>query len=104
MIDDRPVRLKNWQPVNFDGKFRGSITLSDAFAHSVNTAAVRLAQTVGPDRVVATARQLGVVSTMQPVPSIALGTSEVSLLELTGAYLPFASSGLRRPLFVVSEV
>ena len=53
MIDDRPVRLKDWQPVNFDGKFRGSITLSDAFAHSVNTAAVRLAQTVGPDRVVA---------------------------------------------------
>jgi penicillin-binding protein 1A len=104
MIDDRPVRLKDWQPVNFDGKFRGSITLADAFAHSVNTAAVRLAQTVGPERVAATARQLGVVSAMQPVPSIALGTSEVSLLELTGAYLPFASGGIRRPLFGVTKV
>ena len=103
-IDDRPLRLEGWQPANFDGKFRGSITLTDAFAHSVNTAAVRLAQTVGPDRVAATARQLGVVSAMQPVPSIALGTSEVSLLELTGAYLPFASGGIRRPLFGVAKV
>jgi penicillin-binding protein 1A len=103
-IDDRPLRLKGWEPANFDGKFRGQITLAEAFAHSVNTAAVRLAQTVGPERVAATARQLGVASSLQPVPSIALGTSEVSLLELTGAYLPFASGGVRRPLFGVTKV
>ena len=103
-IDDRPLRIKGWQPANFDGKFRGPITLDEAFAHSVNTAAVRLAQTVGPDKVAATARQLGIVSALQPVPSIALGTSEVTLLELTGAYLPFASGGIRRPLFGVVEV
>ena len=104
MIDDRPLRLKGWEPANFDGKFRGEITLTEAFARSVNTAAVRLAQTVGPERVAATARQLGVFSPLQPVPSIALGTSEVSLLELTGAYLPFASGGMRRPLFGVTKV
>ena len=104
LIDDRPLSIKGWQPANFDGRFRGQITLADAFAHSVNTAAVRLAQTVGPDRVAATARQLGVVSALQPVPSLALGTSEVSLLELTGAYLPFASGGLRRPLYGVTKV
>ena len=98
------MRLKDWQPANFDGKFRGPITLSEAFAHSVNTAAVRLAQTVGPERVVATARELGVFSALQPVPSIALGTSEVSLIELVGAYLPFASGGIRRPLFGVTKV
>ena len=103
-IDDRPVRLKDWQPANFDGKFRGQITLSEAFAHSVNTAAVRLAQTVGPERVAETARRLGVISAMQPVPSIALGTSEVSLLELVGAYQPFASGGIRRPLYGVTRV
>ena len=103
-IDDRPLRIGGWQPANFDGKFRGQITLGEAFAHSVNTSAVRLAQTVGPDRVVATARQLGVSSPLQAVPSIALGTSEVTLLELTGAYLPFATGGIRRPVFGVTRV
>jgi penicillin-binding protein 1A len=103
-IDDRPLRVGNWQPVNFDRKFRGKITLEEAFAHSVNTAAVRLAQTVGPEQVAATARQLGVASALQPVPSIALGTSEVTLAELTGAYLPFATGGVRRPLFAVTKV
>src|SRR5918994_2042868 len=103
-VDDRPLRIGTWQPVNFDGKFRGKITLEEAFAQSVNTAAVRLAQTVGPKRVAATARQPGVASPLQPVPSIALGTSEVTLAELTGAYLPFATGGVRRPLFAVTKV
>lgn len=103
-IDDRPVKIGDWQPVNFDGKFRGKITLEEAYAQSINSAAVRLAATVGPKAVVETARQLGIASTLQPVPSLALGTSEVSLLELTGAYLPFASGGERRPIFGVAEV
>ncbi len=104
LIDDRPVRIGKWQPVNFDGKFRGKITLTEAFAHSVNSPAVRLAETVGPKRVTEKAKELGIASGLQPVPSIALGTSEVTLLELTGAYLPFASGGLRRPVYGVTEV
>ncbi len=103
-IDDRPLRIGGWRPANFDGKYRGPITLDEAFAHSVNTSAVRLAQTVGPDKVVAKAHLLGVASSLQAVPSIALGTSEVTLLELTGAYLPFASGGMRRPLYGVEDV
>ena len=103
-IDDRPLQLAGWRPENVDRRFRGQITLTEAFADSVNTAAVRLAQTVGPARVAAKARELGVVSAMQPVPSIALGTSEVSLIELTGAYLPFATGGIRRPLYGVTSV
>ena len=103
-IDDRPVQLKGWQPANVDRRYRGEITLEEAFAQSVNTAAVRLAQTVGPERVAASARQLGVVSRLQPVPSLALGTSEVSLIELTGAYLPFATGGVRRPIYGVATV
>ena len=104
-IDDRagPDRQAGSRRTS-TASFRGQITLTEAFAHSVNTAAVRLAQTVGPARVVATARELGIASAMQPVPSIALGTSEVSLLELTGAYLPFATGGIRRPLYGVSRV
>lgn len=103
-VDDRPFRLGDWRPANFDGKYRGKITLTEAFAHSVNTTAVRLAQTVGPEAVVKKAHQLGIVSDLQPVPSLALGTSEVTLLELTGAYLPFATGGVRRPLYGVTTV
>ena len=103
-IDDRPVRVGKWQPANFDGRYRGRITLAEAFADSVNSPAVRLAEAVGPKAVAATARQLGIASELQPVPSLALGTSEVSLIELTGAYLPFASGGVRRPLYGVTEV
>jgi penicillin-binding protein 1A len=103
-VDDRPLKIGTWQPVNFDGRFRGRITLTDAFAASVNSAAVRLGQTVGAKAVAAKARELGVVSPLQAVPSLALGTSEVTLLELAGAYLPFATGGLRRPLFGVSVV
>jgi penicillin-binding protein 1A len=103
-IDDRPVQLAGWRPENMDRRYRGQITLTEAFADSVNTAAVRLAQTVGPARVAAKAREMGVVSAVQPVPSIALGTSEVGLLELTGAYLPFATGGIRRPVYGVTSV
>jgi penicillin-binding protein 1A len=103
-IDDRPVKIGKWQPVNFDGRYRGKITLAEAFADSVNSPAVRLAETVGPKAVAEKARQLGIASPLQPVPSLALGTSEVTLVELTGAYLPFATGGLRRPLFGVEEV
>jgi penicillin-binding protein 1A len=103
-VDDRPFRLGDWQPANYDGKYRGKITLTEALAHSVNTTAVRLAQTVGPAAVVKKARLLGIASDLQAVPSIALGTSEVTLLELTGAYLPFATGGLRRPLYGVTTV
>ncbi len=103
-IDDRPVQLAGWRPENMDRRYRGQITLTEAFADSVNTAAVRLAQTVGPARVAAKAREMGVVSAVQPVPSIALGTSEVGLLELTAAYLPFATGGIRRPVYGVTSV
>jgi penicillin-binding protein 1A len=103
-VDDRPVKIGKWQPVNFDGKYRGKITLAQSFALSVNTTAVRLAETVGPKAVAAKARQLGIASELQAVPSLALGTSEVSLLELTAAYLPFANGGLRRPVYGVSSV
>lgn len=103
-IDDRAVKIGKWQPVNFDGRYRGKITLTEAFADSVNSPAVRLAETVGPKAVAEKARLLGIASSLQAVPSLALGTSEVNLLELTGAYLPFAGGGLRRPLHGVTEV
>ncbi len=92
-IADTPIQLATWRPRNFDNKVFGEISIRDAYARSVNTAAVRVAQRVGVDNVVREARALGISSPIPRNLSIALGTSEVSLLELTGAYASFANGG-----------
>ena len=86
MIDAGPVEIKGWQPENFGGREYGRITLADAFARSVNTAAVRLAMDVGLNEVISAARDLGIDARLPAVPSLALGAVEVSLLDLTGAF------------------
>jgi penicillin-binding protein 1A len=90
---DQPVSFGNWSPKNSTNKYRGAVTLKEALAFSINTVAAQLAYEVGPAAVVETARRMGVNSPLAANPSIALGTSEVTLLELTGAYAPFANGG-----------
>jgi penicillin-binding protein 1A len=90
---DGPVTVAGWSPRNYTGKYRGEISLRDSLAHSINTVAVRITAKVGPARVASTAERLGIHSKLHEQPSIALGTSEVTLLELTGAYAPFANGG-----------
>ncbi|HEX8667259.1 MAG TPA: PBP1A family penicillin-binding protein [Allosphingosinicella sp.] len=90
-IEDRPLKIGDWQPKNYGNRYRGTLTLRDALAVSSNVAAVRLAQRVGMDNVVRTARDLGVRSPLNPNPSLALGTSGVTLLELTSAYAAVAA-------------
>jgi penicillin-binding protein 1A len=90
---DLPFNLEGWSPKNDNGRFGGAITLRHALAQSVNTVAVRLMMDVGPDKVVALATKLGIEAPLRTEPSLALGTSEVSLLDLTGAYGAFASGG-----------
>jgi penicillin-binding protein 1A len=96
-VEDAPLTVRTrqgpWQPQNYDRRYRGTITLREAFAESLNTAAVRLTLEVGPERVAETARRLGVGGDLTETPSLALGTSEVSLLDLTGAYAVFANGG-----------
>ena len=104
VIDDRPFTIGDWRPRNAGGRYYGRITLERAFARSVNSVAVRLAHEIGPDRVAALARRMGVTSELRAVPSLALGTSEVSPFELAGAYLPFLTGGIRRPPFAVLRV
>ena len=86
MIDDRPIVVDGWSPGNNDGVYRGSITLREAFARSSNAATVRLAEQVGRPNVIRAARDLGIDSPLTDRPSLSLGTSGVSLLELTAAY------------------
>jgi penicillin-binding protein 1A len=90
---DAPLSIKGWKPENYSHEYFGAVTLTQALAMSLNTVAVRLGIEVGPAAVVRTAHRLGIASKLEPNPSIALGTSEVSLTELVGAYAPFANGG-----------
>jgi penicillin-binding protein 1A len=85
-IDASPVEINGWEPENYGGQEFGRMTLSQAFAKSVNSAAVRLSQSVGLDEVIAAARELGLNAPLSKMPSIALGTNAVTLLDLTGAF------------------
>jgi len=92
---------EGWTPQNFDGLFRGPVTLRYALEHSLNIPTVRLLQEVGFTPVITLAEKLGIESPLNPYPSLALGTSEVSLLELTAAYATFAAQGTYfRPHFI----
>jgi len=91
--EDSPINVKGWQPENYNHEYFGPVTLTKALALSLNTVSVRLTLEVTPMVVVRTAYRLGIVSKLEPNASIALGTSEVSVLELVGAYAPFANGG-----------
>jgi penicillin-binding protein 1A len=90
---DQPIRIGNWEPHNFENKYRGDVTVAEAIALSLNSVAAQVVQRVGVNNVIATARQLGITADLAHDASLALGTSEVSLIELTAAYAPFASGG-----------
>jgi penicillin-binding protein 1A len=95
MVLDAPIRVGRWQPANFERGYLGEITLEEALAQSVNTAAVRLEQTAGgPRAVAAVAHRLGIVEKLPDDASLALGTGEVGLLELARAYASFCNGGI----------
>jgi membrane peptidoglycan carboxypeptidase len=85
-IDASAPDVNGWMPENYGGRAYGRISLADAFAQSINTAAVRLALQVGLDNVIAVARDFGIDTPLPRVPSLALGSAEVTLLNLTAAY------------------
>jgi penicillin-binding protein 1A len=93
---DAPIRIGNWTPTNFEHRYLGEVTLEEALAQSINTASVRiLMRSGGPKAVAATAARLGIAGKMPNDASLALGTGEVGLLELTAAYAPFFNGGNR---------
>jgi 1A family penicillin-binding protein len=105
-LTDEPLEMELaggevWAPRNFDGQYRGEVTLREAAVRSNNVATVRLAMAVGVSDVARTARRSGVRDGLHELPSLALGTAELSLLQLTAAYTPFATLGERvRPRFI----
>ncbi len=110
-VVDEPVsyphrgRTEMWTPHNYDHKYLGPITLRQALKHSRNVPAVKVLAAVGPKKVVAMARRFGLTTPLHADLSLALGTSDVRLFELTRAYSVFANNGqLITPLFVTKVV
>ena len=93
LVYDTPLTIGGWTPRNDNGKYSGPVTLRHALAQSINTVAARLYAERGGRAVIETARRLGITSDLRDDPSLALGTSEVSLMELTGAYGVLANGG-----------
>jgi penicillin-binding protein 1A len=102
--NDAPVRIGKWTPENYNGKYYGEVTLATALSKSLNSVAAQLAQEVGPKTVVETARRLGITSELAANASLALGTSEVTLLEMVSAYVPFANGGYRPPVHAIKRI
>ena len=102
--EDGPINVRGWQPENSSHKYFGPVNLTTALALSLNTVAVRLGLEVGPRAVVQTAHRLGIASELQPNASIALGTSEVTPLELVTAYVPFANGGIGVQPHIITKV
>jgi penicillin-binding protein 1A len=103
-ITDEPITVEGWSPKNFSERYIGDTTLREAFADSINTVAVKLSEKVGRNKIISMARRLGVDSDLQPIPSVALGTSEMTLLELTQSYNVLANSGKEALAYAIKEV
>ena len=102
--NDAPVKIGKWTPENYNGKYYGKVTLTTALAKSLNSVAAQLAMEVGPKAVVEAAHRMGIESDLQANTSLALGTSEVTPLELTAAYVPFANGGYRPEVHFIRRI
>jgi penicillin-binding protein 1A len=102
--EDAPISVKGWNPENYERGYLGPVTLTKALSMSLNTVAVRLCLEVGPKAVVKVAHRLGIGSDLEPNASIALGTSEVTPIELVSAYAAFANGGIGVQPHVITRV
>ncbi len=102
--EDKAIAIRGWRPENYSREYYGPVTLQQALAYSLNTVAVRLTMEFGPPAVVRTAHRLGIASKLEPNASISLGTSEVSVIEMTTAFAAFANGGNAVAPYVVERV
>ena len=101
---DEPVKFGKWRPENYDKKYRGPVTLGAAFSGSLNTIAAKLISQAGPRNVASVARRMGIESKLTANGSLALGTSEVSLFELTRSFVPFANGGKKIQPYLIQKI
>lgn len=104
VYQDAPVKIGEWEPKNYSPGYFGPVTMSEAFAKSLNTVAALIGSEIGEQRIIALAKSFGINSELRPLPSIALGSQEVTLYELTRAYGTFAKSGERLDPYLILRI
>lgn len=92
-IFDTPITIGDWKPENIDGKYYGKITLDEALSKSLNLATVNLSEQIGRSKIIANAKKMGITTSVNNDPSLALGTSEVRVLDMAVAYASVANGG-----------
>ncbi len=101
---DQPINIAGWSPENYTKRYRGPMTLREALKLSINTVAAQVSSEIGPSKVAQIATRFGITTEMRPHYSIALGASEVTLLDMTAAYMVFANYGVKRPAYIIREI
>jgi len=101
---DEPTEIGEWAPENYTRRYRGPMTMREAFKLSINTIAAQVGAEVGPSNIAELARRFGITTNMRPTYSIALGSSETTLLDMTAAYMVFANEGKRRPPYLIESI
>jgi len=108
LLDDSPFEMvsggETWRPANYDGEYRGWVTVRTALEQSLNVPTVRAARRVGLDHVVDTAQRMGIESPLRPLPSLALGAMEVTPLELAAGYATLARLGREGRPWIIREI
>ena len=104
LIDDAPITIGRWTPHNYSRRYHGRVTLTTALVHSYNTVPVRLMTRIGRKAIIEAARKAGLTSPIRPVPSMPLGSNEVTVLDITAAYAAFANGGKRITPYTVLEI
>lgn len=104
VMEDAPLTIDAWSPANYDRTFRGPITLTEALARSINTVAVRVSEEAGRAEVRELASDMGITTPLALGPAVALGTSEATLVDMTGVYATIANSGRRAVPVGIREI
>ncbi len=109
IIDDNPIVLdipgsKQWRPHNFDNKFRGPITMREGLQFSRNLIAIRLILKIKPEQAIFYARNMGITTPLEPVPSLALGSAQVRLIEMVSAFSIYPNQGIHVPTRLIHKI
>ena len=104
IVQDAPICIGNWCPHNYGGGFSGPVSLTTALVKSINVIPVRLAQAFGRDKIVETAKKMGITSELRITRSLPLGASEVKVLDMAGAYAVFSNGGYRAKPYAFTQI
>jgi penicillin-binding protein 1A len=104
VVPDAPICIGNWCPRNYSGGYSGPVNLTTALVKSINTIPVRLAQSIGRDKIVETAHKMGLTTELRITRSLPLGASEVKVLDMAGAYAVFANGGYKATPYAFTQI